>query len=199
MSNKFLEDAYDEPLITESPWQDNVGTMPDLPEGTLVELLFCDQSVWTGDIKECIQHEFEEMDNDLRSFAITKWRFHKPSDAEYYQQPKTAFTGLTADIPYSPEGTVQALDAQGNSFAVSWHTLEEPPKRNKYMREIKPNVWVDVYDVIRAWEVSSGPLQHLLKKALCPGKRIHKDEYEDLKDILASAKRAVEIYEEWNK
>jgi len=74
----------------------------------------------------------------------------------------------------------------------------EQPIRNKYMREVKPGVWVDVYDILRAWEVTDPCLQHLLKKALQPGKRHHKDLKEDLEDILTSAKRAVELHEEWN-
>lgn len=71
--------------------------------------------------------------------------------------------------------------------------------RNKYRREVKPGVFCDVYDILRAWEVTDPCLQHLLKKALQPGKRHHKDLEEDLKDILASAKRAVEMYEEWKE
>lgn len=77
-------------------------------------------------------------------------------------------------------------------------TRHESPARNKYMREVKPGVWVDVYDVIRAWKVEDPCLQHLLKKALASGQRGHKDLKEDLNDILASAKRAVEMHEEWN-
>jgi hypothetical protein len=69
---------------------------------------------------------------------------------------------------------------------------------NKYMREVKPGVWVDVYDVLRAWNVVDPCLQHLLKKALASGQRGHKDLKEDLEDILASAKRAVEMHKEWN-
>lgn len=37
---------------------------------------------------------------------------------------------------------------------------------NKYLREIKPGVWVDVYDVLSAWGVTNPALQHLIKKAL---------------------------------
>lgn len=70
---------------------------------------------------------------------------------------------------------------------------------NKYMREVKPGVWCDVYDVLRAWKVEDPCLQHLLKKALASGQRGHKDLKEDLDDILASAKRAVELHAEWSK
>ena len=67
--------------------------------------------------------------------------------------------------------------------------------RNKYLRRILPGVWVDVYDVIAAFEVNDGGMQHALKKILACGQRGHKDEAEDRKDILASIKRSNEIFE----
>lgn len=76
--------------------------------------------------------------------------------------------------------------------------LKEKSK-NKYMREIKPGVWVDVYDVINAWEVTDGGFQHALKKILACGQRGHKSEEEDRVDIIASINRSNEIYEEFKK
>lgn len=67
------------------------------------------------------------------------------------------------------------------------------PVRNKYQREIKPGVWVDVYDVLAAWRVENPALQHLIKKALQPGARGHKSREQDLADIVASAARAKEL------
>lgn len=80
-------------------------------------------------------------------------------------------------------------------------TTEQPetPARNKYMREIAPGVWVDVYDVLYAFDVTDPCLQHLIKKALATGLRGHKDEREDLVDIVDSAKRAVEHYDRFHK
>ena len=69
----------------------------------------------------------------------------------------------------------------------------EPTKPNKYMREIVPGVWVDVYDVLQAWNVTNPALQHLIKKALQPGHRGHKTLEEDLNDIVSSAKRAIKL------
>lgn len=65
--------------------------------------------------------------------------------------------------------------------------------RSKYHREIKPGVWVDVYDVLNAWVVSNPALSHLVKKALQPGQRGHKDRAADLDDIVKSAVRAKEL------
>ena len=67
-------------------------------------------------------------------------------------------------------------------------------KRNKYMREIVPSIWVDVYDIINAFNVTDGGMQHVLKKIVACGQRGHKDELEDRLDILASVKRSNEIY-----
>lgn len=64
---------------------------------------------------------------------------------------------------------------------------------NKYLREIKPGVFVDVYDVLKAWDVRNPALQHLIKKALAVGQRGHKDAAEDLRDIVDSAARAQEL------
>lgn len=68
---------------------------------------------------------------------------------------------------------------------------------DKYNRPCK-GVTIDVYDVLVAFNVTNPALQHLIKKALAVGQRGHKDKTEDLNDILASAKRAIEL-EEHNK
>ena len=65
---------------------------------------------------------------------------------------------------------------------------------SKYNRPCK-GVTIDVYDVLKAFNVTCPALQHLIKKALAVGQRGHKDASEDLKDILASVKRAIELSE----
>lgn len=64
----------------------------------------------------------------------------------------------------------------------------------KYNRPCK-SVTIDVYDVLQAFNVTNPALQHLVKKALAVGQRGHKDKMEDLRDILASAQRAIELEE----
>ena len=73
--------------------------------------------------------------------------------------------------------------------------IGKPPKpiRNKYSREIAPGVFVDVYDVLKAFDVTNSALQHLIKKALAVGIRGHKDADEDYQDIIDSAIRAKEL------
>lgn len=74
-------------------------------------------------------------------------------------------------------------------------TSDDSTARSKYHREIKPGVWVDVYDVLKAWGITNPAQQHLAKKALQGGERGHKTYEQDMKDIIASAKRAIELNE----
>lgn len=75
-------------------------------------------------------------------------------------------------------GATEALISEGSS---------------KYHREIKPGVFVDVYDVLAAWNVTNPALQHLIKKALQPGARGHKTTEQDMQDIVDSAIRAKQL------
>jgi hypothetical protein len=102
----------------------------------------------------------------------------------------------TTDYNLIYEGIPSMIEV-GDCVVVE-DVVAEQPTRNKYSREIKQGVFVDVYDVLRAFNVTDPCLSHLTKKALAGGQRGHKDLGEDLRDILASAKRAVEMYEEWS-
>lgn len=75
------------------------------------------------------------------------------------------------------------------------HRISEKRHRitpSKYTKTIH-GVSVDVYDVLQAWGVSNPALQHLIKKALQCGQRGHKDNAQDLQDIIDSAIRAKEL------
>ena len=67
-----------------------------------------------------------------------------------------------------------------------------PITESKYTKQIH-GVSVDVYDVLKAWQVTNPALQHLIKKALQCGARGHKDTEQDLQDIIDSAIRAKEL------
>lgn len=63
---------------------------------------------------------------------------------------------------------------------------------NKYHRQLK-GVTVDVYDVLKAFNVTCPATQHALKKMLCTGLRGHKDAETDLNEAIASLQRAKEL------
>lgn len=72
---------------------------------------------------------------------------------------------------------------------------------NKYLRTIygvdkegnAGSLQVDVYDILDAYPTKNPALDHLIKKALCPGQRGHKDLLTDLDDIIKSAQRAKQM------
>ena len=92
------------------------------------------------------------------------------------------------------EGANQKLNELEMLGKVS-HLISDKRHRittSKYTKTIH-GVPVDVYDVLQAWGVSNPALQHLIKKALQCGRRGHKDNEQDLQDIIDSAIRAKEL------
>lgn len=64
---------------------------------------------------------------------------------------------------------------------------------NKYNRTITNidgvTIPVDVYDVLRAFDIRDPALQHALKKLLCMGLRGHKDAGTDLSEAIESLEK----------
>lgn len=73
---------------------------------------------------------------------------------------------------------------------------------NKYTREITQtladedqgfSISVDVYDVLRAFNVTDPAIQHAIKKLLCTGIRGHKTSRQDLQEAIQSIERALDV------
>ena len=71
--------------------------------------------------------------------------------------------------------------------------IERVRKHRHYFKDVSNIAEIDVYAVLRLFEVTDPCLQHIVKKALCAGKRGHKDMMEDLQNIVDTAIRAVEL------
>lgn len=52
---------------------------------------------------------------------------------------------------------------------------------------------IDVYDVLKAFEVTCPATQHAIKKMLMAGERGHKDKQTDLNEAIQSLQRAKEL------
>tara|TARA_R110002153_G_scaffold146921_1_gene298195 strand:+ start:62 stop:523 length:462 start_codon:yes stop_codon:yes gene_type:complete len=106
---------------------------------------------------------------------------------------------------FHPNEIDNEMEPEEHIFAQSqekmgWTPLDElskipkaEPKYNNYDVDINGKK-ADVYTVLEAFEVTCPALQHLAKKVLKCGRRGHKDELEDLNNIIASANRAKELY-----
>ncbi len=66
---------------------------------------------------------------------------------------------------------------------------------NKYLRTIKDarglEALVDVYDVLRAFEVHDPAVAHAVKKLLCPGSRGVKGRAQDINEAVEALGRAL--------
>jgi hypothetical protein len=71
-----------------------------------------------------------------------------------------------------------------------------PRPANKYMRQIKPGVWVDVYDVLSAFGVTCPGMQHAVKKCLAPGQRGVKGSEQDKREAMDAIQRSIVLEKE---
>lgn len=96
-------------------------------------------------------------------------------------------------------GEEPAADSTQSLYEQAVNTVAPAPiPLSKYERRIYnkegQSIVVDVYDVLQAFGVTDPALQHLAKKALAPGQRGHKSEFEDLCDIQCSSSRAISLH-----
>lgn len=81
-------------------------------------------------------------------------------------------------------------------------TVSTAPTGNKYVREIASRttptcrIKVDVYCVLKAFDVTSGPVAHAVKKLLCPGSRGKGSYRQDLVEARDAITRAIEQEDE---
>lgn len=71
--------------------------------------------------------------------------------------------------------------------------------RNKYDREIIPGVYVDVYDILNAFDTGSEQVDHAVKKLLAPGQRGVKDRGKDIKEAMQSLESELNRIAEWGE
>ena len=72
-------------------------------------------------------------------------------------------------------------------------SVEEARKHSHYFKDVSGVDQIDVYAVLRLFEVTDPCLQHIVKKALCAGKRGAKDWAKDVQEIADTAARLIEL------
>lgn len=110
-------------------------------------------------------------------------------------------------VTFGPEHTdaditrwIQSMGGAGYTIATA--VLDRLPKKasdvqlpNKYNKRIRKEV-VDVYDVLRAFNVTDPGLQHGIKKMLMPGIRGDKTRLQDLLEARQALDRAIDMERE---
>ena len=107
-----------------------------------------------------------------RIHPVDDWYF-KNSPWQRHKQPE--------ELPF--------VDSLNDQYAE----IEQVRKHRHYFKDVSNIAEIDVYAVLKLFDVTDPCLQHIVKKALCAGKRGHKDMMEDLQNIVDTAIRAVEL------
>ena len=69
---------------------------------------------------------------------------------------------------------------------------------NPYIVDISKYNKLDIYRILKLYEVNDPCLQHSIKKLLCAGKRGVKNQTQDINEAILSLKRFVEMQGEDN-
>lgn len=129
-------------------------------------------------------HSFRE---NLRFYNEDGSKFY--SSGNYWEDSTTSNTIKTIwQLHVQPE-ELPFLDSLNDQYAE----IERVRKHRHYFKDVSNIAEIDVYAVLKLFEVTDPCLQHIVKKALCAGKRGHKDMMEDLQNIVDTAIRAVEL------
>lgn len=155
--------------------------------------------------------ESKEIQNILESKGFKKWDgwselgsiggfIWTDSDMEYCDNRIKYFNESPRKEITLPELRAMANQDQDEPFLTPECTLndqcaetEQVGQHKHYFKDVSGLNEIDVYMVLKLFNVTDPCLQHIAKKALCAGQRGHKDFKKDLQDILDTAKRAVEI------
>lgn len=72
--------------------------------------------------------------------------------------------------------------------------MDRPYKQ--YYKDVSKLDIIDVYRVLKLWNVTDPTIQHAIKKLLASGERGHKDEGQDIKEAVDSLVRGLEMRSE---
>jgi hypothetical protein len=84
---------------------------------------------------------------------------------------------------------------QAPEFWYDWYHKEFKPEltvKNKYQVNCK-GISIDVYDVLKAFNVQNPAIQHAIKKLLKGGERGIKSKVQDYTEAIESINRAIEL------
>lgn len=118
---------------------------------------------------------------------------HHPEKWGYFGVNHRGYTYFSDEIvKYGTQAVELTVDQVPEFLGIEHPKPEEGT--NKYQREIKPGVYVDVYDIADAYELSPA-IYHAVKKLLIPGGRGAKSEVQDLQEAIGSVQRRIDKLE----
>ena len=140
----------------------------------------------------------EHAGDDERSGLIEvpdnmNYAYYTTQGIRFTSQDTSYFYGRCLWQRYTQPESLPFVDDEVQSINDQYAEIEKVRQHKHYFKDVSSLNKIDVYMVLKLFNVTDPCLQHIAKKALCAGKRGHKDFKKDLRDILDTAKRAVEI------
>lgn len=111
--------------------------------------------------------------------------FNKQS---YTDEDYESLLAIRDELVLENEALIKELSANGQRTTPS-----NQPLYPHYFREVTNVSHVDVYWLLRAWDVSDPCVQHAVKKLIAAGRRGAKDKVKDLNEAKDSIVRALEL------
>ena len=128
-----------------------------------------------------------------RSIILSSWEYQVCTKAEF--EAYDAFLSRESNI-VTCGGSVRgkAFVGRGSGGSGSFAERIKPTKENKskYHVQIKGQQ-VDVYDVLKGFNVTCPAMQHAIKKMLMPGLRGAKSKEQDKREAIQSIERSLEL------
>ena len=116
----------------------------------------------------------------VRAYTREEWQAARNEIISPFTTPDEDEAWLAAE---------ERMDIIGHNGGTGEH-YEAPA--SKYHVQIKGQ-WVDVYDILAAYNVTNPADAHAIKKMLCPGQRGVKGGIQDRREAIVSLQRAIEL------
>jgi hypothetical protein len=138
--------------------------------------------------------------------ASPSFKIRKFGEKNSFTLDRLELVGMRPDPWKEGEERMKAIGPNGNEgehYEQVKRSVVEIDNNNKYSRKIKSisvggqifDIYVDVYDVLDAFECANSASEHGVKKLLKPGGRGAKTVIQDLKEARDSINRSIELEE----
>jgi len=147
------------------------------------------QAVFDGLLPE---YRWAAVDSDGRAYAHECTPRGKTAICWFRRRGRaTCFIGEGYDTTYWQNSLIERQEVSNRVEQL--RSVEAARKHSHYFKDVSGVDQIDVYAVLRLFEVTDPCLQHIVKKALCAGKRGAKDWAKDVQEIADTAQRLIEL------
>lgn len=176
MKEYLVKNIHGDYVVTDHHSGFDVSRLTEIPEGAECAILGSEGNVY-----------FWKSDSFIGGTHVNWVDMGRGYNAEWYLRASEG-SKLIWRRHTQPE-ELPFVDSLNDQYAE----IERVRKHRHYFKDVSNIAEIDVYTVLKLFDVTDPCLQHIIKKALCAGKRGHKDMMEDLQNIVDTAIRAVEL------